>query len=161
MKYLTFQGLKKVKKELSYLKTVERKKIAEKLKHAISFGDLSENFAYHEAKEAQAFLEGKILRLEGIIREAQVVESAHQRIGASTRCKRGGDKIQIGSIVLLEFNNEREQFQVVGAEEAKPQEGKISYQSPLGRALLGKSVKTTTKIKTPGGKVEYKILKID
>jgi len=86
IKYLTPEGLEKIKKELSYLKTVKRKEIAERLKQVIAFGDLSENFAYHETKEAQGFLEGRILELEEIIRNAKIIKKQKQT-----------DKVQVGS----------------------------------------------------------------
>ena len=148
-KYLTPEGLEKLKKELNYLKTVKRKEIAERLRDTASLGDLSENAAYQEAKEAQAFLEGKILELEEAIRQAKVIEE-----------KKTG-KVQFGSIVTVSSNNKKQKFQIVGLEEANPQSGKISFDSPLGKALLGKSLGDIVKIKTPEGKTQYKILKIE
>lgn len=148
VKYLTSKGLEKLKKELNHLKTVKRREIAERLRHAASFGDLSENAAYQEAKEAQGFLERKILELEKTIRSAKIIE------------KKGTEQIQIGSIVSVVSSVGKEKFQIVGPEEANPQEGKISYQSPLGKALLGRSVGSTIKVETPAGKMQYKILKI-
>ncbi len=148
-KYLTPEGLEKLKKELNRLKTIERKKIAAQLKHAISFGDLSENFAYHEAKESQAFLEGKILEIEETIRNAEVVKK-----------RKGAKYIQVGSIVLLGLENKKEEFQIVGAAEANPLEGKISCESPLGKELLGKLVGDRLKIRTPKGKAQYNVLRI-
>lgn len=149
VEYLTLEVLEKLKKELNYLKIVQRKEIAEKIKYAASFGDFKENAAYGEAKEAQAFLEGKILKLEVIIRTAQVVE------------KKGTDRVQIGSMVLVDSNGKKQKFQIVGLEEADPEKGKISYQSPLGKALLGKSVGAKTKVETPTGEIQYKIFKIE
>ncbi len=148
-KYLTSEGLEKFKKELNYLKTVKGKEIAQRLKHAASFGDFSENAAYQEAKEAQAFLRGRILELEEIIRGAKIIE------------KKKTDRVRIGSTVLVSCDNKKERFQIVGSEETSPEEEKISYQSPLGKALLGKVVGAKIKIETPAGKIEYKILKID
>ena len=149
-KYLTFKGLEKFKKELNYLKTVKRKEIAERLKHAASFGDLSENFAYQQTKEDQSFLEGKILELEKIVNQAKVIEK-----------KKQNGRVQIGSIVLVASNNQKEKFQIVEPEEINLQEMKISYQYPLGKALFGKSVGAKVKIETSEGKIEYKILKIE
>jgi len=148
-KYLTSEGLEKLKKELNYLKTVKRREIAGRLRHTASFGDLSENFAYQQAKEDQAFLEGRILELKEIICQAKIIE------------KKENGKVQIGSMVLINSNGDKEKFQIVEPEEANPQEGKISYQSPLGEALLGKSVGAKIKMKTPEGKIQYKILKIE
>jgi transcription elongation factor GreA len=149
-KYLTPEGLRKLKKELDYLKKVKRKEIAKRLKETASFGDLSENAAYQEAKEAQAFLEGKILELEEILQKAKVIKK-----------KKEGNKIQLGSLVSVSLNNQKLKFQIVGPEEANPEKGKISYQSPLGKALLGKAVGAKIEVKTPEGKIHYKILKIE
>ncbi len=148
-KYLTSEGSEKFKKELNYLKTVKRKEITECLRHSISFGDLSENFAYQQAKEDQAFLEGKILELEKIIRNAKIIE------------KKKTEKVQIGSIVIVSSDNKKQKFQIVESEEANPLEGKISFQSPLGKALLDKSVGNSIKTETSEGKIQYKILKIE
>lgn len=150
-KYITLEGLEKLKKELNYLKQVKRKEIAERLKQAIAFGDLSENFAYHETKEAQGFLEGRILELEGIIRSAKIIKKQKQT-----------DKAQVGSTVLLiDFNNEKQKFKITGPEEADILEGKISFESPLGQAILGKSEGDRIKIKAPEGEIQYKILKVE
>jgi len=149
VKYLTQEGLEKLKKELNYLKEVKRKEIAERLRYTASFGDLTENFAYQQAKEDQAFLEGRILELEAIIRQAKVIE------------KKEVGKVQIGSMVIVSSDNKKEKFQIVESEEANPLEGKISFQSPLGKALLGKSVGDVIKIKTLEGESQYKILKIE
>ena len=148
-KYLTPEGLEKLKKELAYLKTVKRKEIAQKLKHAASFGDLSENFAYQQAKEEQAFLEGKILELEEIISQAKVIK------------KRSKGKVEMGSIVVVASNNEKYKFQIVSPQEADPLEGKISFESPLGKALMGKSKGAKITVTTPEGKTQYKILEIE
>lgn len=147
---LTKKGLEKLKKELKYLKKVKRKEIAERLKQTASFGDLSENAAYQEAKEAQAFIEGKILELEKIIALAEIIKP-----------KRNG-KIEIGSKVSLKLleSGEEFNFQIVGEAEADPLSGKISYKSPLGKKLLGKREGDLVKIETELGKKEYKILKI-
>ena len=134
LKYLTKEGLEKIKKELDHLKTVKRRELAETLKLAVSFGDLKENFAYHQAKEDQGFLEGRILELEEIIRGATIIEKDS---------KRKGDKVQVGSIVIVSSNNNKQTFQVVASEEADPKEAKLSLQSPLGKAVLGKSIDET------------------
>ncbi len=148
-KYITKEGLKKLKEELDFLKTVKRKEIAGQLETAISFGDLSENAAYQEAKESQAFLEGKIIELEDAIRNSRVVESS----------KTGW--VKIGSTVSVLSDHIPEKFQIVGANESNPLEGKISYNSPLGRMLLDKPEGTMVEIETPGGKTKYKIIKIE
>jgi transcription elongation factor GreA len=148
-RYLTKESLEKLKKELNYLETGKRKEIAERLRHAVSFGDLSENAAYQEAKEAKAFLEGKILELKKIIGNAVVVEE--QKLA---------NQVQIGCKVLVDSQDGREEFEIVGPEETDPLQRKISYESPLGKALLNKSVGEVVEINTPEGKRKYKIIKI-
>ena len=148
IKYITQEGLEKLKKELNDLKTIKRKEIAGRLKEAISFGDLSENFAYQQAKEDQNFLENKILELENTIKNARVIKKERQT-----------DKIQIGSIVFVESNNrERLQFQIVGSEETDPEKNKISFESPLGKAFLDKTIGEIIEVETPDGKISYRIL---
>ena len=147
-KIITKQGFDKIKEELNYLKSVKRKEIAEELKLAISFGDLSENAAYEEAKKAQGFLEGKILELEQLIKTCKIVE------------KNGSGWVQIGSTVLLSTDGIQETFQIVGATEANPIEGKISAESPLGKLLMDKPKGAIVEIETPPGKTKYKILQI-
>jgi transcription elongation factor GreA len=146
--YLTPEGLEKLKKELDYLKNIKRKEIAERLRYTVSFGDLKENAAYDEAKEAQGFLEGRILELRGLISTAKLIEKNYTR------------EVQIGSTVLLCSNNKKEEFQVVGFAEADVFNRKISYQSPLGKIILGKTKGDKVIIKTPKGEIEYKILEI-
>ncbi len=151
-RYLTKEGFEELKKELEYLKTTKRKEIAEKIKHAASFGDLKENFAYHQAKEDQAFLQGKILELEAIIRDAKIIE----------KVKEGNqDRVQVGSVVTLSSNGNKQRFQIVGPEEANPMKEKISLASPLGKSVLGKAISEMVLVETPGGKMKYKIIKIE
>lgn len=149
MSDLTPEGLEKLKKELEYLKTTKRKEIAERLKQAIAFGDLSENAAYHEAKEAQGFLEGRILELTETVREAKIIQ------------KSVSGRVALGSKVLLEVDNEKEEFEIVGPNEANPIKGRISDVSPLGNELMGKKAGDSGELKTPAGKTKYKILKIN
>jgi transcription elongation factor GreA len=146
VKYLTKEGLDNLKKELERLEKVERKEVAERLKHAISFGDISENAAYDEAKEALGFLEGKILELKETICSAKIIE------------KNGEKGVQIGSLVSLLSGGKKEEFQIVGPEEADVFKGKISYQSPLGKILLGREKGEKVVLKTPGGSVNYEII---
>lgn len=145
----TAEGLEKLKKELEYLKTTKRKEIAERLKQAIAFGDLTENAAYHEAKESQGFLEGRILELTEIIREARIIQ------------KSASGRIALGSKVLLEIDNEKQEFEVVGPNEANPIKGRISDNSPLGAELMGKKAGDGGELKTPSGKTRYKVLEIN
>jgi transcription elongation factor GreA len=149
MEYLTPEGLEKIKKELDYLKNIKRKEIAKELRQAISFGDLAENASYQEAKEAQALLEERIAKLEDILRKTSV----HK--------KEKTGWVQIGSVVLLSSDSRKEKFEIVGANEGNPIEGKISYNSPLGKVLLDKPEGAFVEIDTPSGKVKYKIIKID
>ena len=150
IKYLTPEGLKKTKKELDYLINVKRKEIAERIKHAASFGDLSENAAYDEAKDAQGFLEREIYRLKSVLSQAQIIK------------KEKSEKVQIGSIVYVKSeNNKKQKFQIVEPEEVDIMNGKISQESPIGSALLNKSKGEKVKIKTPEGKIEYEILEVE
>ncbi|OGZ24506.1 MAG: transcription elongation factor GreA [Candidatus Nealsonbacteria bacterium RIFCSPLOWO2_01_FULL_43_32] len=148
-KYLTPDGLEKLKKELTELKTVKRQEIAERLEKSIAYGDLTENSEYHETKEAQGFLEGRILELEDLMNNATVVEERQSGLA------------QIGSTILVEVGSDKEKFKIVGAEEANPLEGKISIDSPLGKAILNKTKGTMVEVPAPGGKTRYKILKIE
>ena len=148
-KVFTKQGLEKLKNELNELKTNKRKEIAEKLEKAISYGDLSENADYSEAKEQQAFTEGRISELENLIKNAQVA-SRDSRVGW----------VQIGSVVLAKTDGNQEKFEIVGAEEASPLDGRISVESPMGRAFLNKPEGAIVKISAPQGDIKYKILKI-
>lgn len=148
-KYLTPEGLEKLKKELQYLKEVKRKEIAEKLAKCISFGDLTENAEYAEAKDAQAFLEGRILELENLIANAVIISRKNRAF------------VHLGSEVVLRTGFKKEKFKIVGAAEANPLEGKISVDSPLGKALLNQTEGKVIEVNTPQGKVRYKILKIE
>ena len=148
-KYLNQETLEKLKKELEYLKTVKRKEIAKQLGEAASFGDLSENAAYQQARESKELLERKILELKKKIEEAVVVKKPWKT-----------DYVQVGSRVLVESSGDRIDFKIVDPEEADPLQGKISYDSPLGRNLLNKSKGNVIEVETPGGKVKYKIIKI-
>jgi len=155
-KYLTPEDLEKIKKELDYLKKVERKEIAQRLEEAIAMGDLTENAAYQETKDAQGFLEGKILELENLIGEAKLVEKID-----------GAHWVQIGSTVILASQKQTksslptEKYKIVGTGQADPFKGEISMESPLGKALLDKPEGAVVEIKTPIGKIKYKILKIE
>lgn len=149
-KYLTKEGLEKLKQELDHLKKEERIKIAEELKEAISFGDLSENAAYDEAKENQAFLEGKIVELEKLINSAKVIEENNGNHGW----------VQVGSFVVLDDGKNKEEYQIVGEEEANPMEKRISFKSPLGQSLMNKPKGASVEIKTTKGSIFYKVVGI-
>jgi len=149
--YLTAQGKAKLEEELHYLRTVKRPQVAEAIKSAKEEGDLSENSAYDEAKTAQGFLEGRIQTLEAQLRDAILIE----RNGTS-------DIIELGSVVTVreEGETEKETYTIVGSTEADPLDGLISNESPIGSALIGKKKGDKVTVKTPGGELMLKIMKI-
>jgi transcription elongation factor GreA len=147
---ITLETFKKLKEELEYLKKEKRREIARILKHTASFGDLSENFAYQQAKEEQAFVEGRIRELESILSEAEILQNNESKT-----------IVDVGSVVTLTSNGKEEKFQIVDPEEANPKERKISLKSPLGQALINKKAGDTVEIQTLNGKIKYKILKIE
>ena len=149
-KFITKEGLKKIKEELEDLKTTKQKELTERLQKAIAFGDLSENFDYHDAREQQEMLQNRIAELEEQIREAKLVESTNQK-----------DKVQVGSRVEIQIGKEKVEYTIVTAQEANPLEGKISAESPIGSVLLGKKEGEKALCETPGGTMECKILKIE
>ena len=148
--YLSQEGIETVKKELQELKTKKRQEIAKRLQEAKDLGDLSENAEYFEAKEAQSFNESRIIELEELLKNVVVTKTSSQE-----------DIIRVGSTIEVKSNNGVEIFNIVGSAEAKPQEGKISNESPLGRAFLDRKIGDEIEIKTPGGITKYKIIKID
>ena len=149
VKYLTPEGLEKLKKELEHLEKVERKEVVKKIRDSAAHGDLKENAGYHAAKENQSFIEGRIIQLKEIISQAKVVG------------KKEGGGVQIGSVVSLESEDGKEKFQVVEPEEADILSGKISHKSSLGEALLDKKKGDTVEFKTPDGVKKYKILGVE
>lgn len=147
---LTREGYDKLKEELKQLEEVERGKVAEKLKEAIAEGDLSENAAYDEAKDAQAHLEGRISEIKQTLGNAEVVET------------KKGDKVNIGSTIKVKITDGAERtFTITGNAGANPSEGKISYDSPLGKAFLGHKKGDNVDVETPGGKKKYEILEVE
>lgn len=149
-KLVTKEGLKKLNEELEDRKTRVRQAIARDIKEAKDQGDLSENAEYSEAKRQQAENEARVAKLEVMIKNSQVVE----RNGNSN------GHVEIGSDVEVKFNGSKITFHIVGASEADPAEFKISNESPMGKAFLGKKKGETTDVETPGGMVKYKILKV-
>ena len=147
-KYLTAEGLAKLKKELEYLKNVKRKEVSEQISFSASFGDLKENAAYDTAKEEQGFVEGRIAELEEVLNQAKILK------------KNGAGTVQLGSIVLVSSHNKKEKFQIVEPEEADIDKGKISYKSPLGGVLLGKRRGAKIEIEAPGGRIGYQIVEV-
>lgn len=148
--YLSQEGIETIKKELQELKNKKRQEIAKRLQEAKDLGDLSENAEYSEAKEAQSFNESHIAELEELLKNAIVIKTPSVE-----------NIIGIGSKIEVKSDNNMEIFSIVGSPEAKPQEGKISNESPLGRAFLGRKVGDEVEVKTPGGIVKYKIIKIE
>ncbi len=148
--YLTKEGLEKLNSELEHLKKVRRREVADRLRTAASFGDLSENFDYAAAREEQEFVERRIRELEDLLMHAKVVES-------------NGNEgvVQVGSQVVLEGKDgESLTFAIAGTREADPLQGKISLESPFGLALVGKKAGESVEIETPNGKVVYKISQV-
>lgn len=149
---LTYEGVKKIEDELEYLKTVKRKEVTEKIKVAISYGDLSENSEYDEAKNEQAFVEGRIATLENMLKNAKIIDDEDINT----------DIVSIGSIVKvkdLEFDDELE-FTIVGSAEADPALMKISNEAPIGEGLIGKKVGDKVTIQIPDGVTTFEILEI-
>jgi transcription elongation factor GreA len=149
--YLTAEGKAKLKIELEELKGPRREELSKRLRSAIQMGDLSENADYHKAKEDQGFLEGRIQEIEAILRNAVVIEKS-----ANT------DVVSIGDHVTIQENKfPPETYQVVGAREADPRNGRISNESPIGSAIMDHRVGDVVEADTPGGKMKFKILKIE
>ena len=149
---LTYQGLKKLEDELQELKVVKRKEVAQKIKEAREQGDLSENAEYDAAKDEQRDIEARIEDIEKILKNAEVVVEEEVEL----------DKISVGCTVRIldcEFDEELE-YKIVGSTEANSLKGKISNESPVGRALIGAMVGDTVKVETQGGDFEYKVLEI-
>lgn len=138
-----------MQEELDYLKNQKRPQVSERIKLAKEFGDLSENAEYQEAKDEQAFVEGRILELEHLIKTSIVVDS------------RQGDSVDVGSKVVIDREGKVMNLTIVGSTEAEPASGRISLESPLGQALLGKKVGDEVEIKLPSGQSKCKILEIN
>jgi transcription elongation factor GreA len=152
---VTKEGLDKLVKELEYLKDARRKEVAARIKEAISYGDLSENSEYEEAKNEQAFVEGRILELEEKVKSAKII----------TERQKMTKTVEIGSTVHLrnitKKKDELEVYTIVGSEEADPFTGKISNESPVGSILLEKKKGDRVKVSVPAGSVEYELVKLD
>jgi len=150
---LTKEGLEKLEAELEVLKSSRREEVAERIKQAIAFGDISENSEYEDAKNEQAFIEGRILTLEKTLKKARLMEEDEIRT----------DVVSLGSKVKLkEMKSGREvTVTLVSSVESKLKDGKISDESPVGKAIMGKSVKTVVPVEAPVGTIKYKILKVE
>lgn len=151
-KYVSAQRLEEIKKELEILKNVKRKEIAKRIEEAKNLGDLSENAEYMEAREEQAFNEGKIEELDGLVREAVIIKEEKGRIKTSVNI---GDNVEVKN-----QKGETQTFIIVGSNEADPMKGKISNESPLGRSFLGRVPGEEISILTPSGEIKYKIVRI-
>lgn len=147
--YLSSEGLEKLKQELHELKTKKRQEIAARLEHAKSLGDLSENAEYQETKEEQELMEQRIAELEERVREAVVMQKPTKT-----------DAVRVGSTVRVASGGREETYMILGSEEADPARGKISNESPLGKAFLDKKQGDIVEVKTPRGEVKYKIIEI-
>ena len=149
--YLTSDGKEKLSKELHELTTKGRQELSERLKHAISMGDLSENADYHKAKEDQGFLEGRIQEIEMILRNSKVIVTQDNYSEVSIGAK----------VTIKEANFDPETYLLVGRKEANPRDGKISHESPIGKALLGHKVGDLVDVILPDGdKIQFEILTI-
>ncbi|GCF92370.1 transcription elongation factor GreA [Enterococcus florum] len=150
---MTLEGKEKLEQELEELKTVKRGEIIERIKIARSFGDLSENSEYESAKDEQAFVEGRISTLENMIRFAQIIENDNIN----------SDEISIGKTVTFieQPDGDEEAYTIVGKAEADPFSGKISNDSPIAQAMIGKKVGDVISISTPGGDMQVKIVKVN
>lgn len=149
---VTAEGLAKIESELDHLKSVRRREVAERIKQAREFGDISENSEYEDAKNEQAFIEGRILTLEKMLRNIRVVdESEHDPniVGLGSRVK----------LRDLEFDETLE-YTIVGSMEANPDDQKISNESPVGKALLGQRAGSVVEVSTPGGNIKFELLQI-
>jgi transcription elongation factor GreA len=149
---LSPERLEELKAELTYLKTVREREVADQIKEARSFGDLSENSEYDEAKNEQGKLYSRIVELENIIAHVVIIDSDDQE----------SDSVVIGSRITVEDTDsgDREEFQIVGSQEADPMNGRISEESPFGRALLGKKSGEEVLVDAPAGMLHYKVVGI-
>ena len=151
--FLTKEGFQKLQDELDYLRTAKRQEVANRLHEAMEGGELIENAEYEAAKNEQAFVEGRIQELDLLLATAHIIEENGKG--------KKHDAIQVGSkVTIKEGNFEAETFTIVGAAEANPREGKISNESPIGKAILSHKVGDSVKVETPGGTYNVKILKV-
>ncbi len=149
-KVLTKKGLEKLQLELTDLKENKRKEVRERIKTAKEYGDLSENSEYQDAKEQQAFIEGRIQELENMIKKVKVINK-----------KKDLSEVSVGDKVTMEIEGDKEVYEIVGVNESDPASGKISCESPIANSLLGHKVNDRVEFPTPDGKLSCKILKIE
>ncbi len=150
-KYLTPEGLEKIKKELEYLKTVKRKEISHRIEEAIKLGDLSENAEYHEAKDDQGFNEARVRELESVLNSAVLI--------SNEKCAK--NTIGVGCTIKVKFDGKEKEFTIVGPSESDPLQGLISNESPIGQAFIGKKIGDMVEVEAPAGNIKYKILRIN
>ncbi|MFO8070173.1 MAG: transcription elongation factor GreA [Alkalibacterium sp.] len=149
---MTAQGKEKLEKELNELKSVKRKEVVERIKIARGFGDLSENSEYESAKDEQAFIEGRISTVENMLQNAEIIDSSNSKEGEVTLGR---------SVTFKELpDGIEEEYTIVGKAEADPFSGKISNESPIAQALLGKSIGDKVQIETPGGRMSVEVTKV-
>jgi transcription elongation factor GreA len=146
---ITKEGYEKLKNELENLLKVKRPEIAKRIETAKELGDLSENAEYHEAKDSQAFNDGRIMEIQAILKNVKIVDSNGSK-----------NEVSMGSTVEVKFNGEKREFKIVSFNEADPSEGLISNESPLGLAFLGRKKGDEVEVNTPKGIIKYKILNI-
>jgi len=147
---LTTVGLQKLQEELKVLVNDKRKEVIERIREAAAHGDLSENADYAQAREEQSFIEGRISEIEEIIKNAEIItQNSH------------GTTVTIGSTVTIKASGQEKKYLIVGSNEANPKEGKISNESLVGKALLGKKAGNKFKVTTPAGEIDYEILTIE
>ncbi|NLN19105.1 MAG: transcription elongation factor GreA [Firmicutes bacterium] len=149
---LTPEGLARLEKELEHLKTVRRREVAARIKQALEFGDISENSEYEDAKNEQAFVEGRVLQLEKLLRNARLIDAEEVDDGV----------VSLGTKFTLKDLEDGEEYEytLVGSAEADPSAAKISNESPVGKAVLGKSVGSVVEVNAPGGLMRYQIVRI-
>jgi transcription elongation factor GreA len=147
---LTPEGLEKLNEELKQLVTVKRKEVIERIREAAAHGDLSENADYAQAREEQSFIEGRIIEIEDIIKNAEIITAGSH-----------GNTVTIGTTVAIKASGQDKKYTIVGSNEANPKDGKISNESLVGKALLGRKVGEKFKIATPAGEMDYEIVAIE
>lgn len=147
---LTTEGLEKLNKELKDLIENKRKEVIERIREAAAHGDLSENADYAQAREEQSFIEGRIAEIEDIIKNAEIISQTSH-----------GNIVNVGTTVNVKVNDVEKKYTIVGSNEANPKEGKISNESTVGKALLGRKAGEKIKVQTPAGEIEYHIVNIE
>lgn len=147
--FLTQEGLNRLQAELTHLRTKRRQEVAERIRHAKEFGDINENAEYDDAKNEQGFVEGRILLLEKLLRNASLIEGQHPP-----------GVVEVGSTVKVHDEYGDEAFTIVGSAEAEPSKGRISLESPVGKALLGKRVGDDVSVQTPNGLIRMLIVEV-